>query len=340
MSPEAVVSCAEALKKGTLASLGLLLAELDEKGIHTKTEAAEYLLRRTERTDLVYRVARKLGVKIQNPRAYIENYAEKWLERGYDAESLLQLAGQAFKLGYGFEELDALLDGLYRDGVVDAAGIGEYCAARERQLKLLQRVQATCGVIKKTASALDMVATWQSWSFSDAMILEAAKRSTGAASPLPYMNKLLSEWKRTGVSVPSEIPETPSAPAPKQDYRNEAAIAADRRAERERYYAMLHQRAVDAADAVRARAEQDAAYKSADSAVKKAEIQLAKAEVFSPDTVPDIRAQLQTRLAERAEALKRLGLAKDDLLPKFRCPKCSDTGFLPNGRACDCYPDP
>ncbi len=338
METGAIVACAETLKKGTLVSLDLLLNELDEKECRTKAEAEEYLARRQERTDVVYKIARKLGVKVQNPRAYIETYAEKWMERGYEEESLLLLAGQAFKLGYGFEELDALLDNLYKDGIVDSAGVKEYCAAREKQLRLLHQVQSACGIMKKTGNALDMVATWQSWNFSDAMILEAAKRSVGAAAPLSYMNKLLSEWKRTGISAPSEIPEKPAGAAIRQDYRSEAAIAADKRAERERYYTELRQKALDSADAAIAEAKKDEEFKNAENMIKRTEIELAKAEVFSPDTVPAILERLETHKKARISALARLQISEKDLLPKYHCEKCSDTGFLPNGKACDCYP--
>ncbi len=339
MEEDAIVLCAQTLKKGTLASLELLLGELDEKGLHTKAAAEEYLTRRAEHTDTVYKVARKLGVKVQNPRAYIETYAEKWEERGYEQESLLLLAGQAFKLGYGFEEFDGLLDDLYKNSIVDLGGVKEYCAVRERQLRLLRQVQSVCGIVKKTGSALDMVATWQSWNFSESMILEAARRSVGAAAPLSYMNKLLSEWKRAGVFTSSEIPERTTAAAPKADYRSEAAIAADRRADRERYYAALHQSALDHAERAVARAERDAGFKSANSAVKKTEIELAKAEVFTPSAVHSVLERLEQHKKARADALVRLNMSEEDLQPKFRCPKCSDTGFLPNGRACDCYPN-
>ena len=202
----------------------------------------------------------------------------------------------------------------------------------------IMEVASYCGVMKKTGSALDMVATWQSWNFSDAMILEAAKKSAGAAAPLSYMNKLLSEWKRTGVTVPSEIPERPAPTPVKQDYRSEAAIAADMRADRERYYALLRQKALDGAEAVRAKAEKDPAFKSAERDVKKTEIELAKAEVFSPSTVPAIMEKLEAHKKARSEALARMNITEEDLLPKFRCAKCSDTGFLPSGKACDCFP--
>ncbi len=336
MEPGAIYECAKRIKKGSLASLDLLVSELKEKEICTAATAKEYLSRREELADLVYQVGRKLSVKIQNPRTYIDEYAEKWLERGYESESLNALAALSFKLGYGFAEMDDLLDGLFAEGIVDRTSVENYCAERNKQLKLLQSVQSLCGVVKKTRSALDMVSAWQSWNFSDAMILEAAKRSAGAGTPLPYMNKLLSEWKRTGVYSPEAIPEKTVTSA-KSEYKSEAAVAADRRSDREHYYAVLRQNAQESAERNKKIAEQDERFKAADVALKKGEIELAKAEVFSPETVPEIKARLEKQITERSCALARLGLSQQDLIPKYRCPKCSDTGFLPDGRACDCY---
>lgn len=339
METEAIYECAKALKKGSLASLDMLITELHERGAHSSAEAKDYLARREELTSTVFQVARKLGVKIANPRAYIEEYAEKWLERGYDAESLVPLAALSFRLGYGFAEMDALLQTLYAGGIVDATGMQEYCASRDGQLKILQSVQKICGVVKKSQSALDMVAAWQSWNFSDAMILEAAKRSSGATAPLSYMNKLLSEWKRTGVFSPDSIPEKAApAYAPKADYKSEAAIAADKRSERDHHYAVLRQNAQAAADRAKARAEADEEFRTAEIEIRKGEIALAKAEVFSPEAVAQLQAKLDRKRADRANALKRLGISEEDFMPRYACAKCSDTGFLPDGRACDCYP--
>lgn len=337
MEAGAVYACASALKKGTLSTLDALIEELAEKNIFTADAAKEYLARREELTSAVFKVARKLGVKIQNPRPYAEEYAEKWLERGYDLESLSLIATLGMKLSYGFSELDALLDRLYQSGIVDEKGVRDYCAAQDRQLRLLQKIQASCGVIRKTQSALDMLSAWQSWNFSDEMILEAAKLSANASAPLPYMNKLLSEWKRTGAFRIDEIPaRTAQAGTQRNDYKSEAAIAADRRSDRERRYAARRNSAIQKAESARLQAEQDEGYRTAQTAVKKGEIALAKAEVYSPEKLETYKNALLKARADRAAALLRLGLSDEDFLPKFHCPKCSDTGFLPDGTLCDC----
>ena len=50
-----------------------------------------------------------------------------------------------------------------------------------------------------------------------------------------------------------------------------------------------------------------------------------------------IAARLEEAKNARRAALERLGLSDKDFVPKYICPKCSDTGFLPNGKMCDCY---
>lgn len=340
MELRAVYACAEALRKGTLSTLDRLIAELCEKNAKTEAAARAYLKRRDELAAVVFGVARRLGVKVQNPRAYSDEYAEKWLERGYDEESLSLLAALCMKLGYGFSEMDALLDRLYTEGVVDKDGVREYCASRDKDLRLLQKIQSVCGVVKKTQSTLDMLAIWRSWNFSDEMISEAARRSANASAPIPYMNKLLSEWKREGCYTPAALADkaqTPLSRPQKNDFRSEAAIAADERSDRERYYAELRQRAEQKADRAREIAEKSENYKAAESAIKKGEIELARAEVYFPERVEFVRAKLDRAKRARGAALAELHLTDADLSPQYVCKRCSDTGFLPNGKMCDCY---
>lgn len=331
----AILAGAKSLKKGTLSTLGALLEELADKNIFKAKDADTYLAKREELTATVYAVAKRLGVKVQNPRPYAEEYAEKWLERGYDTSSLSLIASFSMKLGYGFGEMDALVDTLYHGGIVDEESVKAYCSARDKDFRLLQSLQAECGVLKKTQSALDMVATWKSWNFSDAMIKEAAKRSANASAPLPYMNKLLSEWKREGIFTSAAIPESPAHKAPV--YQSEAAIAADMRGSRERYYAALHEQALDRAEKMRKKASQNEEFRKAESEMKECEIALARAEVYDSEKLPDLRRTLEQLKERRKNALQAVGITESDLLPNYVCKKCSDTGFMKDGRMCDCY---
>ena len=67
------------------------------------------------------------------------------------------------------------------------------------------------------------------------------------------------------------------------------------------------------------------------------EIDLAKAEVFNAAALPSLQSEKKKLLETRKILLSKIGLTEADLAPKFSCEKCSDTGFLSNGKACDCY---
>ncbi len=338
LNKETIFVAADSLPRGSLPALDALLSELAEKGIKDSEQAKEYISRRGELLQTVYRVAKCLNVKVEQPRHFLETYMERWSEHGYDGESLPLVAALCARFGYGFAEMDNLLSDLYAAGIVDVESVKEYCAKQNNGLKLIQSIEKICGVVKKSQSALEMVATWKSWNFTDAMILEAAKRSANASAPIAYINKLLSEWKRLGVFSPSEIPERETSSAPRGTmFKTEAAIAADARGEREHYYAVLRQRAQRLVEEAERRARSDPEFSEAEKALKKGEIELARAEVFRPESLPSIRAHLEQMRAKRAAALARLGMTEESFVPAYTCPKCSDTGFLPDGRACDCY---
>ncbi len=332
----AVSACAETLKKGSMDTLGQLVAELKQHGIRTEEDARAYLKQRGILASAVFKVAQKLGVKVQNPRPYIEDHAAKWLKRGYDEESLVMVAAVALRLSYGISEFDALLDKLYAAGIVSTEQVKEYCAARTKQLRTLQSIQSVCGVIKKSESALDTIAAWSAWGFSDAMIAEAAKRSSNASSPIPYMNKLLTEWKNAGVFTPSAIPA--EGPAAKVRSELAAASAIDERAVRENYYRSHREAALKKVARVKENALRDREFAEAERDIRTCERELAKAELYDPARAPGLREALEAAKKHRADAMLRLNISEEDFVPVFTCKKCSDTGFLPDGHICDCYP--
>ncbi len=338
MQSGAITACAKFLKKGSLNTLENLIKELFELNITTEKAAQDYLDERERLASIVFSVARNLSVKVQNPSPYIKQFAEKWTNQGFSEECISIVASLGFQLSFGFAELDALFSELYLNGNTDTDSVRSYCEKCNKNLRLLQKIQAVCGVIRKSKTTIATIENWKNVGFSDEMILEAAKRSANVAAPLPYMSKLLTEWKETGAFTVSEIPDRRKDKLiPRPEFRSEAAIAADERSERERFYATRRAKALKHVERATAIAEKDEAYRSAEALRKKYEIELAKAEVFSPDKVPEMQQKFQEAIAARTAALQKLQLTERDFTPKFTCDKCSDTGFLSNGHACDCY---
>lgn len=336
-SKTAILAAAKKLKRGSLSGLDLTMDDLAAKGKTDETDVESYLTDRENLANLTFRLGRKLGVKVQNPAPYIDEYVEKWYAFGFEENSLLDVALYCLKTERNnFDCMHEVVGGLYKDGVVSADGVKAFLKEKNAELKLFAKIQEICGGIRKSQTNLSMISTWKSWKFNDEMILEAARRSAASASPVPYMNRILSEWKQGGVYALNAIPAQNSG-ANSRMFVNPAVQDINAKADRERYYALLREKALARADKTVEKANANARFKAITKELSKLEIALAKAEVFGAENLPDLERQKFDLLAERKTILNGLGINEEELLPQFVCKKCSDTGFLPSGKACNCY---
>ena len=338
---DGVLATARKKKLRSTTSLDLVLDELYAKG---KTEAKDienYLSERELLANLTFRLGRKLGNKIQNPDPYIDEYTEKWYAYGFEESSLLDIALYCLKTERGdFESMHETVRSLFKNGIVSADGVKAFLKDKNNELKLFGKIQAICGGLRKSTANLDLVSTWQAWGFDESMILEAAKRSAGSANPIPYINKILSEWKQKDVFTISAIPAptaTTQSGTTTRTFVNPSVEAANAKSDRERYYSLLREKAQARAEKFLAKANANERFKSINAELSKMEIALAKAEVFNPDNLPALKAQKKSLLKERKDILAGLGIEERQLVPQFTCKRCSDTGFLPDGTACNCY---
>lgn len=338
-----ILTAAKKQKRGSMTSLDFTLEELYEKG---KTEAKEmenYLTEREFLANLTFRLGRKLGVKVQNPATYIDEYTEKWYSYGFEESSLLDIALYCLKTERGdFECMHETVSALFKDGVVSADGVKGYLKEKNDELKLFVKIQGVCGGLRKSVANLELVRTWQSWGFDENMILEAAKRSASGANPIPYMNKILSAWKQQEVFTVNAIPSAPTTNTQGGNvgvraFVNPSVEAANAKADRERHYALLREKAQSRAEKFLAKANKNERFKAITTELSKMEIALAKAEVFEPAKLPALTAQKKALLGERKAILAGLGIDEAQLIPQFSCARCADTGFLSDGTACNCY---
>ena len=67
------------------------------------------------------------------------------------------------------------------------------------------------------------------------------------------------------------------------------------------------------------------------------EMSLAQAELRAPETLPALQAEKAQLTLQKQTLLQQVGLTEEMLVPQYSCKRCSDTGFLKNGAACNCY---
>ena len=332
---KAVLATAKKCKKGSVNALDITLEELYEKGKLGAEEIELYLTEREALTSLTFRIGRKLGVKVSNPVAYLETYVEKWFNYGFDDSSLLDIALFCLRTERGsFESMDSIIEKLFHAGVIDKESVKEFLKEKNAELKLFEKIRDLCGNVKKSAANVSLIRTWKDWNFGEEMILEAAKRSATSANPIPYMNKILAEWKRDGIFAVANIPSAENTTKP---FVSAQVQAVNAKTDRERYYAERREKAQRRAESFLQKANGNAQFKELSSKLSVMEITLAKAEMFEPHKLPDLLKEKQTLKNKRLDILTALGIQEEDLLPQYVCKKCADSGFLKNGKACDCY---
>lgn len=122
-------------------------------------------------------------------------------------------------------------------------------------------------------------------------------------------------------------------------YVPKSVADADARADRERYYAQTKAEAEAACAPFRRRLNNDPTYARIHLEKNRVDTECRKA-LLGDD--PAKFARLERQKAELEGQLKARQLAlritDEQLRPKYRCSKCSDTGFKADGRSCDCYP--
>lgn len=129
-----------------------------------------------------------------------------------------------------------------------------------------------------------------------------------------------------------------TAPPTPEKRLSKAEQAADERAERENYYATLQNRAQQRIKWFSDCLDQDSTYTKINAAVRALDISIARAELYNPSDVGRLQKEQRRLQIDRATRMEELNVSEADLVPKWRCKKCSDTGFYPNGKMCDCYP--
>lgn len=132
-----------------------------------------------------------------------------------------------------------------------------------------------------------------------------------------------------------------------------AVQEADEKAEIDRGYARKRAFAEWKAGQKRDQANADETYRAAEAEISRLDMEAGKAAANAEIAEENGNAEqyktateLLNELTERKraaqqlrrESLERLGITEESLTPQYSCKKCSDTGYLPDGRVCECYP--
>ena len=208
------------------------------------------------------------------------------------------------------------------------------------EFKRQKRVAEARAIINKLELSLSQVSVERA-SLRRAL-QDAEKLGVGGVCVTPYLVKPCSDFigAMSPITIAASISGATAPSATKtatNRFVSPAVLAADERSARERYYAALREKAIASAEKNRAIADRIEGFTENEKQLSQMEIDLAKAEIFDASSLPALQVKKADMLKKRRMMLASVNLTEADLRPAFRCKNCSDTGFLKNGAACDCY---
>lgn len=325
--PESIIFAAKTIKKGGVNKLDELMLELYSSKRFSKKEISEHLEKKQEVYDLALKINRALSIYVEVVDTEIDTYLNKWLSFGFTEDGLLLIASTLFKKGNNtLVNMDELIEKLRALGVIELSSINDYFEKEKADLNFIKEVLTICGVSRRPNDwDVDNLNVWKNWNFSNEMIIEAAKLSSGKSSPIAYLNGILSNWKNNGIFALDDIQTT------KDTSKNNELLEYNQEYERRRAVAVS-----------RANQNLDSAMKISGFSdlyqrLFAIEKELAFAEIEENNEMLSSLLNEQTEIREKvSKMLSKLNLTIEDLSPVYACKKCNDTGYVGTNK-CDCY---
>lgn len=333
----AIISAAKFYKAKSVEKIDSALNELYKNRKFDVKEIEDFCKTKNSVYALTIEIAKNLGIYMQNPAPYVENYVGVWYGYGYSPEILITLAGYCFKNGKNsFEDMNEFIRTLYDDGVVSDDSVNAYIEEKLAEDRILKQILTICGLTRKIiAWDREALARWRNWNFSDEMLMEAAKLSSGKSNPLAYMNGILSSWKAEGVFSKDKLIAKEYQNSTKQTY-SERSSSHEQRAEIERHYNELRHMAEYKAEKALSIASADKDYAEIRKELNDLSIKLAFAEIRDKNLAEELAEKIKKLELKADYRLKELNLNKSDFEPHYSCTLCNDTGFDKYGRPCEC----
>lgn len=326
--PDNIAFAAKTLKKGSMAKLDAFLMELYSAKRFSKEEIADYAKAKQDTYELALKINRALSVYVEVVETEIDEYLSKWIAYGFTEQTLLLIANRCFKTGKNtLRDMDELVDYLRTRGFIDLIAVNDYFEQQKTADEFISKILLTCGINRRpTPWDRENLAMWRSWNFSDEMILEAAKISSGKNSPAAYMNGVLSKWKNSGVFT---VAQTENEKTPVRGETSQEAYNAE--------YARRRNVAVSRAQKNVETAMATEGFAPVYDRLSGMERDLAFAELSgNAETLAALEKEKVVLTAKAEAILKTVNLSLDDLSPRYACEKCRDTGYVGTHR-CDCY---
>lgn len=211
---DAILAAVKALKSGK--SFGKLDTKLDEyyrMSIFTAEQIKDYQKHVQHLREIALAVNKTLGVFYESLDHEIEVYIVPWTTKGFENDALTKIAHHCFITNIRtLDGMNNVVNKFYANGLLTAQSIDEYLHLQiEQDAKIKKIIEKSGRARTVTQSDRDYYHTWTvTWGFDDDVILYAAEQAAGKTYPTPYINRLLSGYKASGVTTVEQAKRVPA----------------------------------------------------------------------------------------------------------------------------------
>lgn len=189
-------------KKGTMEKLDALLDEYYKNKKLSVKEIEDYNAEKQMYRDAALAVLKELGEYMPSLEPAIENYILPWMDKGYDEETLRQIANYCFKAGIkSLEGMDKMIGKLHKLGLITLGSINDYIEEQYHIEKTISEVLERAGINRQVNSYdRSNFHLWTvTWGLSEQLVLYAAQLCRDYFNPLKNLHTLLSYCKNNGI---------------------------------------------------------------------------------------------------------------------------------------------
>ena len=201
---DVIVNVAKDCKNGGMVRLDNMLSEYYKRGAMSLKEIEAYTAEKTRLYDLAKSINKTIGVYYQSLDMIVDEYVVKWLNKGFDDETLLQIAKYCFRNGIrSLNGLADIIDKLYKQGITTSRALCGYIEEISEKDTRIRKLLDACGLARKvTANDRLLFRTWtETWQLPYDVIAYVAEKAAGTNSPMSYVNRVLADYKQAGVAT-------------------------------------------------------------------------------------------------------------------------------------------
>jgi len=194
-------------------SLDKLLVKYYELKLFSYAEIEEYEGNKTNLINIAYEVNKALGVFYESVENEVETYLIPWIQKGFNEQSLIQIANFCFKTNIRtLEGMDSSIQKFYKIGLTSVSSIDNH----------LNEIIETDKKIKGYLSKLNIDrrvnnfdrALYRNWTytykFSEDIINYALELSIAKNNAMQYANSLLTDWNNKKLKTLQEVKNQPN----------------------------------------------------------------------------------------------------------------------------------